>query len=172
MTDAHKLRVATADHPAALSLVRAEVAGALGVVPGTDLQELDGGEVVVELSLPCRADLPATPADLARLVRRWVGPVEVLGAWRQRSGAGASACRAGGDVVVPHRAAEDPVAARAMVDGVPTAAWQSAERRWTLGVPRVLGDGSLRVVVARRGGYHARFTDADVAAHLRLLVAA
>lgn len=101
MPDTHKVRVATANHAAALSLALVEVTAALGGVPSADLQELDGEDAVV--------------------------------------------------------------------DGVPTAAWASEDRRWTLGVPRLLADGSLRVAVARRGGYHARFTDIDVAAHLQLL---
>ncbi len=52
----------------------------------------------------------------------------------------------------------EPLALRALVDGVPTAAWDREERRWALEVPGTTASGERAVGTSGRPGYGRRFS--------------
>lgn len=158
-----KLRVVTPQTVGALALVRAEIAAVVGEVPRPELQELEGRDVVVELELLAGDGLPATPSEVARAVSRQASSFDVLSAWREAPRPPAVA-RPPQAVLSLREAVESPVALRALLDDVATAAWRPAEATWDLGVPCTAIDGHREVGYCQRRGYSRRFSTLDVQA--------
>ena len=158
MTDSYRLRVATARDATALILVRAQVTAALGQAAEPTLQELDCDQVVVELRVPSGIEVPQTPASIARAVEQSSSAIEVLGSWREAPSEGMLRPRLPERVRGLREAMTEPLALRAIVDGVPTAAWDREEHRWALEVPGTTATGERAVGTSGRPGYGRRFS--------------
>lgn len=156
-----KLRFALPDVPAAVDAVVARVRLGSGIELQADLQEIEGGELVVEVSTDGAADA----RSVRQAVRTLAPEAEVLSVWREPVAGPA------GRATEPSRSLDDGlpmVARRALESGIPTAAWAPADAGpadgWHLAVPVMTESGRPCVGLARRRGYSWRFTSLDVAA--------
>ena len=173
MEPTSKLRVALPDGENALQVVTSEIEEATGIGFEPELQEVDRGDLVVELrhtgSSPIDARL------VGRAVERLAGDLEVLSTWQESAPprtpvpATTQAVFAGTGAPMPE------VAQRALRDDLPTAKWPGALRVpvgepnacWQLAVPMHRRDGRVLVGVMQRSGYSRRFGVHEAAA-LRL----
>jgi hypothetical protein len=163
MEPTSKLRVAVPDGANALRVVTAEIEEATGIAFEPELQEVDGGDLVVELRL---ADSSIGDSKLVvRAVERLSDDLEVLSTWqeapppRDPAPVMSPSVFAGTDVAMPE------VAQRAFRDDLPTAKWPGTFRVpvgepkacWQLAVPMRRSNGQVLVGVLQRSGYSHRF---------------
>lgn len=171
MPETPKIRVAMAATASAIADARHEVTAAVGRFPVVELQELDRRDVVLELALPGPPPAPKA-RQLARQLASASQRAEVLGAWDEVEVevlTPSETTRRPQRVCDAHHAVADPVAHRAVVDGVPTAGWVDTEHSWHLAVPVVAADGRVMVALSWRRGYCYRFTGLDARLHVRHL---
>ena len=165
-----KVRVAISDATEALRAVHADVEGAIGCAVFPELQETEGGSLIVEMRLAERVAQDCR--ELARTIKRSNPDIEVLSCWKDRR-----LLELSGIVslhsVLPASADELPaVARRALQDGVPTAQWSGSRfvrptgrtSAWLLAVPVQSPTGGNVVGLSRRNGYSYRFGAAHVEA--------
>ncbi len=170
MTAASKLRVATADAPDALDLMKVGVETATGFAVEPQFQEIDCGDLVVEMRLT--DSQAAAPQLVARAIERSACGIEVLSTWKEASPTRAPAPVSSGQVFDVLEGPLPKVARRALLDDIPTAQWRGraggaarADRSyWQLAVPVVRSDGQSIVGVHRRQGYSLRFGVHDAGA--------
>jgi hypothetical protein len=163
MESPNKIRVAVPSGLGALALVKVEVAAALGAVPSPELQELECGQIVVEMKLPEASHLPSTPSDLAQEIARGTSNLEVLSAWHEPTSV-PPAPKPPAAVLRSSEVALSLVAVRALADNLPTSTWRAHYGHWTLGVPFPAEDGTRSVAISQRRGYSRRFSSLEVAA--------
>jgi hypothetical protein len=172
MEPTSKLRVVTTDTPDALRVVREEVEEATGLAAEPEIQEVDGGELVVELRLA--GPTPVVPGLVARAVGRSRRGLDVLSSWNEARGV-VDPAPASGQVILDGLADHLPaVVRRALRDDIPTAQWQGTSTgirtpgegspAWQLAVPVVKADGRPLVAYQQRRGYSFRFGTHDVVA--------
>lgn len=152
MEPTSKLRVAIADGEDALQVVTAEIEEAIGIGVEPEFQEIERGDLVVELRL---AD-PSVPDSrlVAHAVERLSGDIEVLSAWQEVPLIRDPTPTTSQSVFAGTEGAMPEVAQRAIRDELPTATWKSS---WQLAVPVQRGDGQVFVGVQDRQGYSRRF---------------
>jgi len=163
MEPTSKLRVALPDREDALQVVTSEIEEATGIGFEPEFQEVDRGDLVVELR---HASSSAIDSKLvARAVERLSDDLEVLSTWQESAPprtpvpATSQAVFTGTGVPMPE------VAQRALRDDLPTAQWPGAFRvpvgepkpYWQLAVPMHRSDGRVLVGVIQRSGYSRRF---------------
>jgi hypothetical protein len=161
MTATTKLRVVTIDSNHAIDIACLVVESAVGPPVQAELQEIEGGNLIVELELGNEAVTTANPSRLASAVDKAASDVEVLSAWRE------SAC----PEPTPQHCSDlldvgyEPLpeaALRAIDDDLPTASWDCSDASWHLAVPAVCS-GRVIVGMSHRRGYSHRFTAHDAA---------
>lgn len=163
-----RLRLAMADVPGALDAVTARVRATRGFVLEPTLQEIEGDELVVELSA---ADVPGPV--LAEAVRATAAGADILSVWSEPVALPPVVAPAGG----PPAGEDLPVVVRrALHSGIPTARWSPRSETdpaggWHLAVPVLAAGGPPCVGLARRRGYSWRFSSLDVLALRAALVA-
>jgi hypothetical protein len=163
MEPTSKLRVVVPDGANALRVVTTEIEEATGIALEPELQEVDGGDLVVELRL---ADSSNCDSRLVvRAVERLSDDLEVLSTWQEAppthdpAPVTSQSVFAGPDVAMPE------VALRAFRDRLPTAQWPGTFRVpvgeatacWQLAVPMRRSNGQVLVGVLQRSGYSHRF---------------
>ena len=162
MTIKNKLRVAMPDTAHAIGIACSDVESAVGLRVRAEFQEIEGGNLIIELQLGVEAEQSPHPARLASAIDEAVAHVEVLSSWNE-STAIEPPPRHCPDVLgvgyeqLPH------VAQRALDDNLPTAEWDRSDSSWHLAVPSVCG-GKAIVGMSHRGGYSHRFTAHEAAA--------
>ena len=163
MKPTSKLRVAVPDGANALRVVTTEIEEATGIALEPELQEVDRGDLVVELRL---ADSSICDSKLVvRAVERLSDDLEVLSTWREAppprdlTPVTSQSVFAAADLAMPE------VAQRACRDDLPTAQWPGTSRVpvdapracWQLAVPMRRSNGQVLVGVLERSGYSRRF---------------
>ncbi len=161
MTTTNKLRVATIDSAHAADKACSDVEAAVGLPVRAEFQEIECGDLIIELQLGNEAIQTLHPSRLASAVDVAVANVEVLSSWTEPTFA-AVAPRHCSDVIGVGYSRLCQVAQRAVDDDLPTAEWDRTESSWHLAVPSVCR-GRTIVGIAHRCGYSRRFTAFDVA---------
>jgi hypothetical protein len=164
-----KLRVAIPDRDNALEVVTTEIEEATGISVAPEFQEIDRGDLVVEVRLD---DADAADAELvAHAVERLSGSVVVLSSWQEVATPAPTTALASQSVFVGAETPMPEVARRALQDDLPTAKWPSnvgdPKGYWQVAVPFHRHDGEVVVGFQQRSGYSRRFGTHEVAA-LRL----
>jgi hypothetical protein len=162
MTAKRMLRIATPDTANAIDFACCDVESAVGLQVRAEFQEIEGGNLIIELQIGDEADFTPHPSRLASVVDKAVSNVEVLSSWTESS-APEPAPRLCLDIFGVGFEPLSQVAQRALDDDLPTAKWDHSDTSWHLAVPSVCG-GKAIVGVSNRGGYSHRFTAYDVAA--------
>jgi hypothetical protein len=156
------LRVATLDTAHAAGVACSDVASAVGLRVRAEFQEIEGGNVILELQLGDETVPSPHPSRLASVIDGAVSNVEVLSSWTE-STPPEPAPRQCPDVLGVGYEPLPEVAQRALDDDLPTAQWDRSDSSWHLAVPSVCG-GKAIVGMSYRGGYSHRFTAHDAAA--------
>jgi hypothetical protein len=176
MTSASKLRVAVPDVTDALDVVKDEVERATGFAVQPILQEVDRGDLVVEVQL---VDSNAVAPDhLALAVECSARGLDVLSAWKEETLTPYSAPVQSETVFKAIDGVMPEVAQRALRDEVPTAQWlptvedvAGGDRSyWILAVPVLRPNDRSIVGTRRRNGYSLRFSAHEAEAARRGLV--
>lgn len=169
MTTTGKLRVAVTDGSQALQFVTSGIEDATGVAIEPEFQEIDRGDLVVELRLPS-----ANVAD-AKLVAHALDYLSddlvVLSSWQEEPRPASASPLISHSVFVGAGTPMPDVARRALRDDLPTAKWPTRvgelKGYWQVAVPFHRSDGEVLVGFQRRRGYSRRFGAHEVKA-LRL----
>jgi hypothetical protein len=160
MTSASKVRVAIPDASFALEVATARVRAATGLRAEPEFQEIDRGDLIVELRLPEVGEWP--PRRVADLVERSAPDLEVLSTWREPVSRLKPRPSLDGRIMSVHDAALPEVARRAFDDYLPTATWRPIAdgdiAHWQLAVPVVVGGCHAVAILLRRNGYSFRFS--------------
>jgi hypothetical protein len=156
------LRVATPDTAHAVDIACSEVESAVGLGVRAEFQEIEGGNLIIELQLGDEAEHSPHPSRLASAVDKAVANIEVLSSWKE-STSPEPPPRHCPDVLGAGYEPLPQVAQRALDDDLPTAKWDRSDSSWHLAVPSVCG-GKAIVGMSHRGGYSHRFTAHDAAA--------
>ena len=162
MTSKNMLRVATPDTAHAVDIACSEVESAVGLRVRAEFQEIEGGDLIIELQLGEEAEHSPHPARLASAVDKAVDSVEVLSSWKGSTSSEPPSRRCP-DVLGVGYEPLPQVAQRALNDDLPTAQWDRSDSSWHLAVPSVCG-GKAIVGMSYRGGYSHRFSAHDAAA--------
>ena len=162
MTSKNMLRVATPDTAHAVDIACSEVESAVGLRVRAEFQEIEGGNLIIELQLGEEAEHSPHPARLASAVDKAVDSVEVLSSWKGSTSSEPPPRRCP-DVLGVGYEPLPQVAQRALDDDLPTAQWDRSDSSWHLAVPSVCG-GKAIVGMSYRGGYSHRFSAHDAAA--------
>ena len=163
MTTKNMLRVATPDTAHAV-----DVESVVGLRVRVEFQEIERGNLIIELQLGDETRHSLHPSRLASVVDKAVANVDVLSSWKG-SNTPVSTPRYCPDVLgvgfeqLPH------VAQRALDDGLPTAHWNPSDSAWHLAVPSVCS-GLAVVGMSHRGGYSHRFSAHEAAVLMSGLV--
>ena len=166
MAHTGKLRVAVPDGLQALQVVTTGIEEATGVCIEPELQEIDRGDLVVELRL---TDAAVADARLfANTVEHLSEELVVLSSWQEVAAPALATPMASQHVYVGTEAAMPDVARRALRDDLPTAKWPSGAGElkgfWQVAVPFRRKDGEVLVGVQQRRGYSRRFGAQEVKA--------
>jgi hypothetical protein len=160
MTSAKMIRVAMIDGVDAVDTACSEVEGAIGIPVRTELQEIEGHCLILELRVGEDGVHTASPSRLAAAIDRGVSSVEVLSAWREPPSDLATPRQS--DLVLTELHGDLPsVALRALDDNLPTAQWEPETRSWHLAVP---ARQPTRIGLSHRKGYSMRYTSFDIMA--------
>jgi len=162
MIPTNKLRVATVDSPHAIGIACSAVEGAVGLPVRPELQEVEDGNLIIELQLGHASVDTSHPSRLASAVDKAVGDVEVLSSWKESSCSEPTPQRCSNVLGVGYEPLP-AVAQRALDDGLPTAQWDRSDASWHLAVPSTCS-GKVIVGISHRRGYSYRFTAHDAAA--------
>jgi hypothetical protein len=162
MTVRTMLRVATLDTAHAADVACSDVESAVGLRARAEFQEIEGGNVIVELQLGDEAEPAPHPSRLASVIDGAVSTLEVLSSWTEMTSPEPTP-RQCPDVLGVGYEPLPQVAQRALDDDLPTARWDHSDSSWHLAVPSVCG-GKAIVGMSHRGGYSYRFTAHDAAA--------
>jgi hypothetical protein len=160
MTSASKVRVALPDASFALEVATARISAATGLRAEPEFQEIDRGDLIVELRLPEVGDCPVR--QLADLVERSAPDLEVLSTWREPVARVRPRPSLAGRVMSVDDTALPEVARRAFDAYLPTATWRPLVNgdvaHWQLAVPVVVAGSDAVAIVLRRNGYSFRFS--------------
>jgi hypothetical protein len=162
MTDKSMLRIVTPDAIHAVDIACSDVGSAVGLPVRAEFQEIEGGNLIIELQLGDEAEHTPHPSRLASAVDKAVPNMEVLSSWTE-STSSEPAPRPCPDVLGVGYEPLPKVAQRALDDDLPTAKWERSDSCWHLAVPSVCC-GKVIVGMSRRSGYSHRFTAHDAAA--------
>jgi hypothetical protein len=162
MAPANRMRIVTNDKADAVYIACSEVESAIGIPVRTELQEIEGPCLILELRLGDDG-FRASPSRLAAAIDQGAPNVEVLSTWREPVSAAVTP-RQSDLVLTPDRHELPAVAVRALDDNLPTVQWQPEARSWQLAVPCAQDAKPTRIGLSRRKGYSMRFTSLDVAA--------
>jgi hypothetical protein len=159
MTATNKLRVATIDTAHAIDKARSEVESAVGQPVHAEFQEIEGGNLIIELQLGSETIQTPHLSRLASAVDKAVANIEVLSSWKESASPEPTPRRCP-DVMGVGYEPLPQVAQRAFDDDLPTAKWDRANSAWHLAVPSVCS-GKAIVGMSHRRGYSHRFTAHD-----------
>ena len=162
MTATNRLRVATIDTARAIDMACSEVESAVGLPVLPEFQEIECGNLIIELRLGSETIHTPHPSRLASAVDAAAANLEVLSSWKA-SASPEPARRHCLDVMEVGCEPLPQVARRAFDDDLPTAEWDRANSSWHLAVPSVCS-GKAIVGLSHRRGYSHRFTAHDAAA--------
>jgi hypothetical protein len=162
MTAKNMLRVALPDTAHAVNIACSDVESAVGLRVRAEFQEIEGGNLIIELQLGDEAVHSPHPSRLASTVDEAVANIEVLSSWKE-STSSEPPPRQCPDVLGVGYEPLPEVAQRALDDDLPTAQWDRSDSSWHLAVPSVCG-GKAIVGMSYRGGYSHRFSAHDAAA--------
>jgi hypothetical protein len=162
MTAKRMLRVATPDTAHAIDIACSDVESVVGLRVRAEFQEIEGGNLIIELQLGDEAEHPPHPSRLASAVDRVVANMDVLSSWRE-STSPEPPRRYCPDVLGVGYERLPQVAQRALDDDLPTATWDRSDSSWHLAVPSECG-GKAIVGLSHRHGYSHRFSAHDAAA--------
>jgi len=162
MTAKNMLRVATPDTALAIDLACSDVESALGLRVRAEFQEIEGGNLIIELQLGDEAVHSPHPSRLASAVDEAVANVEVLSSWKESTSPEPTP-RHCPDVLGMGYEPLPQVAQRALDDDLPTSMWDRSDSSWHLAVPSLCG-GKAIVGMSYRCGYSHRFSAHDAAA--------
>ncbi len=162
MTAESMLRIATPDAAHAVDIACSDVESAVGLPAHAEFQEIEGGNLIIELRLGVGAEQSPHPSRLASAVDKAVANVEVLSSWKDSSSPDPAPRQCPDVLGVGYDPLPD-VAQRALDDGLPTAKWDRSDSSWHLAVPSICR-GKAIVGMSYRNGYSHRFTAHDVAA--------
>jgi|HubBroStandDraft_1064217.scaffolds.fasta_scaffold33312_2 hypothetical protein len=164
MRSANRIRIATTDKVDAVDIACSEVEAAIGIPVRTELQEIEGPCLILELLLPEDGLRAASTSRLAAAIDQGALSVEVLSTWREPPSSTAVTPRPSDLVLTPPHFDLPAVAARALDDNLPTVQWERDQRSWHLAVPCTQAAQPTRIGLSRRKGYSVRFTSLEVAA--------
>lgn len=85
MTAESMLRIATPDAAHAVDIACSDVESAVGLPAHAEFQEIEGGNLIIELRLGVGAEQSPHPSRLASAVDKAVANVEVLSSWKDSS---------------------------------------------------------------------------------------
>jgi hypothetical protein len=156
------LRVATPDTTHAIDIACSDVESAVGLQVRAEFQEIEGGNLIIELQLGDETEPSPHPSRLASVVDEAVSGLAVLSSWKEESSPEPTP-RQCLDVLGVGFEPLPQVAQRALDDDLPTARWDRSDSSWHLAVPSVCG-GKAIVGMSYRCGYSLRFTTHDAAA--------
>jgi hypothetical protein len=162
MTAKRMLRIATPDAAHAIDIACSDVESAVGLRVRAEFQEIEGGNLIIELQLGEEAEQSPHPARLASAVDQAVANVEVLSSWKESTSPEPPPRRCL-DVMGVGYEPLPQVAQRALDDDLPTAQWDRSDSSWHLAVPSLCG-GKAIVGMSYRCGYSHRFSAHDAAA--------
>ncbi len=162
MTTRNMLRVVTPDTAHAMEVACSNVGTAVGLPVRAEFQEIEGGNLVLELQLGEEAEPSPHPSRLASVVDESVSHIEVLSSWKEVASAKPNPRRCPEVLGVGYEPLPQ-VAQRALDDDLPTAAWDRSDSSWHLAVPSVC-NGKAIVGMSYRSGYSHRFTAHDAVA--------
>jgi hypothetical protein len=162
MTAKSMLRIATPDAAHAMDIACSDVESAVGLPVRAEFQEIESGNLIIELQLGDETIDTPHPSRLASAINGAVANIEVLSSWTESPSPDPHPRRCP-DVLGVGYEPLPPVAQRALDDNLPTAKWDRSDSSWHLAVPSVCG-GKAIVGMSSRGGYSHRFTTHDVAA--------
>jgi len=162
MTVKTMLRVATLDTAHAIDVACSDVESAVGLRVRAEFQEIEGGNLILELQLGDEAEPSSHPSRLASVIDKSVSNIEVLSSWKEAT-SHKPISRQCPDVLGVGYEPLPEVAQRALDDDLPTAMWDRSDSSWHLAVPSACG-GKAIVGVSCRSGYCHRFSAHDAAA--------
>jgi hypothetical protein len=163
MTAANRIRIATTDKADAVDIACSEVEAAIGIPVRTELQEIEGPCLILELRLREHGSRTGPLSGLAAAIDQGAPSVEVLSAWREPPST-AVIPRPSDLVLTPLQRDLPAVAARALDDNLATVQWEPDTCSWHLAVPSTQAAILTRIGLSRRKGYSVRFTSLDVSA--------
>jgi hypothetical protein len=163
MTTKRMLRIATPDAVHAIDTACSDVESAVGLPVRAEFQEIEGGNLIIELQLGDEAIHTPRASLLASVVDRAVSNMEVLSSWTESTASGPAPRRCFDVLGVGYEQLLPQVAQRALDDDLPTAKWDRSDSSWHLAVPSVCG-GNAIIGMSHRCGYSHRFTAHDAAA--------
>jgi hypothetical protein len=162
MTAKTMLRVATLDTAYAIDVACSDVESAVGLRVRAEFQEIEGGNLIIELQLGDETEPSAHPSRLASVIDKAVSNIEVLSSWKEAPSPEPTS-RQCPDVLGVGYEPLPEVAQRALHDDLPTAKWDRTDSSWHLAVPSACG-GKAIVGMSYRSGYCHRFSAHDAAA--------
>ena len=162
MTAKRMLRIAIPDAAHAMDIACSDVESAVGLPVRAEFQEIESGNLIIELQLGDETVHTPHPSRLASAVNDAVANIEVLSSWTESPSPDPHP-RQCPDVLGVGYEPLPQVAQRALDDNLPTAEWDRSDSSWHLAVPSVCG-GKAIVGMSYRGGYSHRFTAHDAAA--------
>ena len=169
MEHARKLRVAIPDGNQALEVMTTGIEEATGHFIEPELQEIDRGDLVVELRLANADDADAR--QLTNTIDHLSHDLVVLSSWNEVAVPTPSTPMPSQSIFVGAETAMPEVARRALRDNLPTARWPSGSGElkgfWEVAVPFHRHDGEVVVGFQQRRGYSRRFGAHEIQA-LRL----
>jgi hypothetical protein len=162
MTTKTVLRVATPDTAHAIDVACSDVESAVGLRVRAEFQEIEGGNLIIELQLGDEAEATPHPSRLALVVDEAASNIEVLSSWKEEASPEQTPLLCPnvlgvGYEPLPH------VAQRALNDDIPTAEWNRSDLSWHLAVPSVCA-GKAIIGMSHRCGYSLRFSAHDATA--------
>jgi len=158
----NKLRIATLDSDHAKEIACSVVESVVGLPVRPEFQEIESGDLIIELQVGNEHVHTPLPSRLASAVDRVASDVEVLSAWSESTTLEPNP-RHCPDVLGVGYEPLPGAAQRAHDDDLPTASWNRSDASWQLAVPSVCR-GKAIVGISRRRGYSHRFTTHDAAA--------
>ena len=162
MTAKNMLRVAMPDKAHAIDIACSDVESAVGLRVRAAFQEIEGGNLIIELQLGDETEQSPHPSHLASVVDEAVSHIEVLSSWEEVVSPELLRRRCPDVLGVGYEPLPE-VAQRAFDDDLPTAKWSRANSSWQLAVPSVCG-GRAIIGMSYRGGYSHRFSAHEAAA--------
>jgi hypothetical protein len=162
MTGKNMLRVALPDKAHAIDIACSDVESAVGLRVRAAFQEIEGGNLIIELQLGDEAEPSPHPSRLASVVDEAVSHIEVLSSWEEMTSPEPPFRRCPDVLGVGHEPLPE-VAQRALDDDLPTARWSRDDSSWQLAVPSACR-GKAIVGMSYRGGYSHRFSAHEAAA--------
>jgi hypothetical protein len=134
----------------AVDVACSDVKSGVGLRVRAEFQEIQGGNLIIELQLGDEAGPTPHPAQLASVIDDAVSPIDVLSSWKESTSSDPTPLRCPNVFGMGYEPLPQ-VARRALHDDLPTAKWDRADSSWHLAVLSLCaGQGDCRNVVPVR----------------------